>query len=315
MTAPASPGGSRAFGRYELIAEIAKGQLGPLWVAHAGAELVAIRRVRSGPPITREQVDQLSEAAWWALEVPHDQIASAMDVVMADGELALVYRYVPGEPLRSVLRLSSFRRKPLAVGVALRIGRDLLSGLSGAYEQAAPMSRGSSLASGSLSPDSVLVSSEGSSLLLDIGVAAVAASLPAVSHHPEVAAYSAPESLEGAPADALTDVFVFGILLWEMMSGKRLFVGSSYAAVSEKLKITAIPRLDASKPVGADEIPVAVADIVARALERERSLRFQSIPELCEAIDNLGPEALAPREQVARVLEDLAGNTLGTKPQ
>src|SRR5688572_22780397 len=100
MSVAQGPGDLRILGRYELLLELAKGQLGPLWVARAGQDLSAIRRVRTAPPMTRADVDALSEAAWWALDLKHENIGEMLDVVMTENELGIVYRYVPGEPLR-----------------------------------------------------------------------------------------------------------------------------------------------------------------------------------------------------------------------
>src|SRR5688500_9596661 len=127
------PEAPRTHGRYELVVEVAKGQLGALWLAHVGAELFAIRRVPTGAPIERADVDRMSEAAWWSLDVRHENVAAVLDVVMTDGELGVVTRYVPGELLRSLLRLSSFKRKPVASPIAMRIAADILGGLGAAH--------------------------------------------------------------------------------------------------------------------------------------------------------------------------------------
>jgi hypothetical protein len=109
-------------GRYELIQELAKSQIGPLWVAHVpgNEELVAIRRVSTSSPVTPDEKDALCEGAWWTLELQHPTIAQGKDVVMSDSELGIVTEYAEGEVLRSLLRLSSFKRKPIPMPAALR---------------------------------------------------------------------------------------------------------------------------------------------------------------------------------------------------
>src|SRR5262245_8587534 len=174
MGGPTATGG-KTLGRYELICEVAKGQLGPLWAARQGgnenAPVVLIRRVSTAAPTTPDEIDSLSEGAWWMLEIQEAGIAKGVDVVKTEGELGVVTEYSEGEVLRSLLRLASFKRKPIPVGVALRIGLDVLEALDQANAQAQPTSNGqTSFSSGGLIPDSVLVGRDGHSRLLDVGI-------------------------------------------------------------------------------------------------------------------------------------------------
>ena len=113
-------GPGRTLGRYELISEVSKGQFGPLWIGHipetSPPELSLVRRISTKPPVTADEKDALSEGAWWGLEVTHENIARAADVVLADDSIGIVYEYQEGELLRALQRLASFKRK--AVGAA-----------------------------------------------------------------------------------------------------------------------------------------------------------------------------------------------------
>src|SRR5436190_11232203 len=106
------PGGALALGRYELRVELAKSQLGSLWVARAPAESaapwVAVRRIRTGPPLSSEDAKRLSEAASQSLPIRHTAVSSVLDLVETEQELAIVSEYAEGEPIRSVIRLPSF---------------------------------------------------------------------------------------------------------------------------------------------------------------------------------------------------------------
>ncbi|MEB2323499.1 MAG: hypothetical protein OZ921_13390, partial [Sorangiineae bacterium] len=116
-------------GRYELVLEITKSQLGALWAARSGDTLACVRRIpRSG--LTEAVIGRLSEAGFWAMEQAHPHLARVTDVVATDGELGVVHEHVEGETLRSLLRLASFKRKPLPARLALRIGADLLEAVA-----------------------------------------------------------------------------------------------------------------------------------------------------------------------------------------
>ena len=307
-------GGSRELGKYRLVNELAKSQLGALWTGVSGDEdrerkLVLARRFDTGLLAGPDQVDQLSEAAWWAMELTQPHIARTINVVKTESELGMVYEFSDGEVLRSLLRLASFKRKPFPVAVALRVALDLLDAVASAREQAAEDHI--ELACGGLTPDSVLVGTDGTTRLLDVGAAGVVCCAERVLRNPEMAAYAAPEHFEG-PSQAQADVFTAGVLIHEMLTGKRLFVGSNFAAVSERVKEAKATRLDASKPVGGEPIPEALADVVARAIQQNASERFANCREMAQALEAL-PGSPADREQVGEFVEALDGNALATR--
>ena len=311
-------GGSRELGKYKLVNELAKSQLGALWAGIGGdapegeeATLVLVRRFDTRVIESPDQVDNLSEAAWWAMEHSHDQIARTLDVVKTENELGMVYAYNEGEVLRALLRLATFKRKPFPVPVALRIALDVLEALATVRAQATEDHI--ELSCGGLSPDSVLVGTDGTARLLDVGAAGVLCSADRVLRNPEMTAYAAPEQLEEpARAGPRADVFTGGVLIWEMLLGKRLFVGSNYAAVSAKVKEAKVSRLDAAKPVGSDPIPKNMAALVARALKPDPAERFGDCRELIAAIEALSIEP-AERKAVGEMVDALDGNALATR--
>src|SRR5688500_12397821 len=130
MAQGSGPGGALAFGRYELRVELARSQLGSLWVAKppdadSGPALVCVGLLRAGRRLGAGDAQRLTEAAWASLPVRHASVLSVLDVVVTEDELGVVSEYVESEPVRSVLRLPSFRRKPLSSGLALLIAGDI----------------------------------------------------------------------------------------------------------------------------------------------------------------------------------------------
>ncbi|MBK7579977.1 MAG: protein kinase [Myxococcales bacterium] len=308
--------GAKTLGRYELISEVAKGQLGPLWAAHPTGEdktPVLVRRVSTTAPTTPDEIDSLCEGAWWMLELSDPGLARGIDVVKTEGELGVVMEYAEGEVLRSLLRLASFKRRPIPVGVAVRVSLDVLEAIQSASNAAQPHSNGQSgFVAGGIVPDSVLVGRDGRARLLDIGVLGPASRVGTIARHPEMASYAAPEVLEDATkSDLRANLYGVGVMLWEMLSGKRMFVGSTHQAVVDKVKAGGIQRLDAQKPVGGDAISTSIADIVAKAIEVSADARYASPKELTEAL--LAAGEVATHEQVSALVEDFAGNTLAAR--
>ncbi|HMR11158.1 MAG TPA: protein kinase, partial [Polyangiaceae bacterium] len=308
---------SRTLGRYELISELAKGQLGSVWSAKAtdndgNVKLAMIRRVPTSAPVTKDEIDLLSEGAWWALELVHDNVAHTTDVVMVDGELGVAMTYVEGEVLRSLLRLASFKRKAIPVSVGARIALDALDAIQLLSADAPPASgSGRSLGFGGLVPDSVLVGSDGITRVMDAGVSAAASHIGPLNRHPEMTAYAAPEQLAGEALDERASVYAVGAMLWEMLAGKRLYVGSTQSAVAEKVKAGGAARLDAQKPVGGDTISEKVADVIEKALSVKRDDRYESAQAFVDALREAAD--VADHETVGKFVEELAGNTLSTR--
>ncbi len=302
--------GAKTLGRYELISEVAKGQLGPLWAAKAAGDdpsAVLMRRVSTGAPTTPDEIDSLCEGAWWMLELAEGGLARGIDVVKTEGELGVVMEYAEGEVLRSLLRLASFKRRPIPVNIGLRIACDLLT----SFDRAAAAG-GPAFVPGGVVPDSVLVGRDGRTRLLDVGILGPASRIGPIARHPEIASYAAPEQLEDATkTDLRSNLYAVGVMLWEMLAGKRLFVGSTHQAVSEKVKAGGILRLDSSKPVGGDAVSSAVADLVAKALETSADARYAGPKELIDAIEATGEAGT--HEQVARIVDEFAGNTLAAR--
>jgi serine/threonine-protein kinase len=250
---------------------------------------------------------RLLEAAWQAMEVRDDRIISVTDVVASDGELSIVSDYVEGLALRSISGLASVRRKPIPVSVALRFIADLTDGVVALHRAMAELGDEAVPLFGGLSVDSVLVGADGRTSLLDVAVAGAASSVESLGGSPERVAYAAPEQVgAGGPVDARTDVFSLGALAWEMLSSRRLFVGSDKGVV-QKVLAAKIPRLDDATRKGDFEIPKPVAAAVMKALAREPGERFQSVEAFRAALSGFTP---APPSDAADYVATIADGAL-----
>lgn len=304
---------SRSVGRYDLVVEVAKSQIGPLWAATVpGAEGLEPRLVRCfalGPNASVRDVEALGDVGRWSNGFAAEQAVDTLDVVDAGRDLALVTSYVPGETLRSLLRLANFKREPIAARIALALTRDVCKGLSAAEARAKATAREPEFLWGGLLPDSILIGTDGSARVLDLGVASMWRRVSSEALHPEVVAYSAPERLERRELSANTDVFTLGILLWEMLSGgKRLFPGASERAVVEKLR-----KFSASVPpqLPGDALGDARA-LLGKMLEPDPSARLSDLGQLEQELEALG-DAVAPAREVADFLTSFAAHPLESR--
>lgn len=308
-------GSWRDVGRYRLIVEQAKSPLGPLWVANGSSagdpELVAIRPMATESSLTRADLDLLAEAAWWAVELDHPNILRAIDVVVTEQELATVSEFREGELLRALV--SSAASRPAPSAVTLRVALDILEGLSHVDSTVASHPENTSFAHGGLLPDSVLVGSDGQSRLLDVGTCMVAQRIVTLGEHPDVAAYLSPEQVLHRHAERQSVVFSVGVLMWEMLTGRRLFSGPDFDAVVERVTTDSIAPLDGMRPSGQDTVSRAVSDLVTRALARDGMDRFPTSLDMAEAIRSSAGGVLGSHAQVADWVNILCAQSLRSR--
>ncbi len=307
MTSP-STAAAKTLGRYELVTEVTKSPGGSLWVAREapGSPWLLARRLTAEGGIKQADLELLLDAAQWGKTVTHPKVARLVFAAILEGELGLVGDYHEGEPLRSLLRLAAFRTKPVPAPVALRITLDVLDALSHLASSAPAAARGCRYATGGLLPDQVLVGTDGVTRLLEPGVVAAQTVVSKLERVADVAGYRAPEQLVRlGHFEPSVDVFAVGVMLWEMVTGKRLFAGASYDVVVKRVSSEPIMRLDNVRPQGGEVIPQAVADLVFRALDRNPSSRFATATDMASAIQSSAREIATAQQVTDFVVEVL----------
>jgi TolB-like protein/predicted Ser/Thr protein kinase len=251
-------------GPYEVIALIGAGGMGEVYKAHDTrlGRTVAVKRLLSDTQRFRDEARAIA-----ALNHPH--ICQVYDV----GPDYLVLEYIEGAPLAG----------PLSRERALTLGVQIASALEAAH------ARG--VLHRDLKPANILVTPTGQAKLLDFGLAKLDA------HDADVtrtlvgtvlgtAAYMSPEQARGSSVDERSDIFSFGTVMYELVSGHRAFGGATAAEVISSILRDEPPRLDSD---------AAVEGIVQRCLEKDPSRRFQSVAELLTALRaEIGTQAAAP---------------------
>src|SRR5271163_528374 len=243
-------------GPYEILAPIGAGGMGEVWKAtdtRLGRK-VAIK-VLNGAHSERFEQEARAIAA-----LNHPHICTLHDV----GPDYLVMEYVDGAALSG----------PLPVEEALRLALQIVAALEAAHAKG--------ITHRDLKPANILVTKEGVKLL-DFGLAKVSVAKEASVTPTQTlagtilgtAAYMSPEQAEGKPADARSDIFSFGAVLYEMLSGRRAFEGESAISTMAAVLHKEPRRLEA---------PPALERVVMRCLEKQAARRFQSMAELREAL-------------------------------
>ena len=296
-------------GRYQPISELAKSPIGGLVMALDVPEcrVVALRSLPIEGKVAPEVSGLLLEAGRWVKGLDDPAVMMPLDVGTQEGLLHAAFLYSLAEPLRGVLRLSSFKGSPMPVGVALRIAYDIVLAARAVEACGASPALGESLCGG-LIPDSVLVGQDGRTRLCDAGIGSILRRTHEYGQHPDLLAYAAPEQLDGkGQIDGRSDVFTIGVFLWEMLANRRLFSAHDAQAVAEKVRTFEVPPLDTLQRGVAEPTAPAVAAIVKRALQRSPSDRYAGTTALLQALETQTQEFMASAQTVQTAVSALVG--------
>lgn len=305
-----SPEGSppRRIDRYELYDVIASGgmatvHLGRL-VGPAGfGRTVAIKRLHPHLAKEPEFGAMLTDEARVAARIGHANIVPTLDIVASNGELFLVMEYVPGLTLAALMKNAAREGEHVPVPIACAIMAGVLRGLDAAHEARDENSRPLELVHRDVSPQNILVGADGVARLLDFGIAKAVGRLHTTrdGQLKGKVGYMAPEQLGARTVDRRTDIYAASVVLWEALTGERLFDGDDAGAIFGSVLQKKVPA--PSTKVG--DVPTAIDTAVLCGLEREPSRRFARAREMAMAIENGAQLARAPEiaEWVAQMGE------------
>ncbi|HHH11649.1 MAG TPA: serine/threonine protein kinase, partial [Sorangium sp.] len=278
------------YGRYEVIRRLAAGGMATVYLGCSrgpgGFErLVAIKVMHdhiADDPAARAMF--LDEARLCA-RIRHPNVVATLDV--ADDGRFIVMEYVEGSALDGLLRQPSGGGGALPLAVILRIISDVLEGLHCAHELCDAAGAPLRLVHRDVSPQNVLVGIDGVSKVGDFGIAYAASRLASTqgSQLKGKLPYMAPEQLEGGPVDRRVDVYASGCVLWEMVTGERLFRGASEAAIA--CAVLAGPE---HPPSAHRDIPSALDAAIMRALA-PKSQRYDTALAFAQALEQAADEA------------------------
>jgi serine/threonine-protein kinase len=244
-----------------------------------------------------------------ASRVQHPNVVGILDVAAHDGELLLVMDYVRGEALSVLLSECSDRPALPGIPIVASIVVGALHGLHAAHEARDEAGRPMEIVHRDVSPHNILVGADGIARVVDFGIAKAISRLQN-TRDGEIKgklSYLAPEQLRGRPVDRRTDVYAASVVLWEALTGRRLFTGDTAGGI-----VTAVLEEEVAAPstfrVGIDP---ALDALVLRGLSRAPDGRFASALEMAEHLARMVPPA-APSE-VGAWVTDAGGDRLAER--
>ncbi|MCU0701415.1 MAG: serine/threonine protein kinase, partial [Myxococcaceae bacterium] len=297
--------------RYVLSAPLAEGGMATVHLARLIADegfarTVAVKRLHATYARDPHFVRMFLEEARIAARVQHPNIVDTLDVVARDGELFVVMDYIHGESLSGLLMAAQQRKVRIPTRVVVSIVGGLLRGLHAAHEATNEKGEKLELIHRDVSPQNVFVGLDGFARVIDFGVAKALGRMQA-TREGEVKgklSYMAPEQMLAQPIDRRADVFSAAIVLWEALTGQRLFFADD--SVATMGLVMKAPLRPPSQLI--PNLPAALDAVVLKGLERQKETRFQTALEMVTALE----AAVVPAtpQEVSHVVATLAGDLL-----
>ncbi len=313
-TSPHLP--SRVLGRYAMYEQFAAGGMATLHYGRllgpAGfSRTVAIKRLHAHLSEDPDFVAMFLDEARLAARIHHPNVIQTLDVESSEGELFVVLDYVHGDSLSRLLREARRIGEPVTPEIVCAILFGALEGLHAAHEARDPQGDSLELVHRDVSPHNILIGTDGIARVLDFGVAKARgrAQTTRVGQLKGKLSYMAPEQLRGGKVSRRSDVFSAAVVLWEALTGTRLFQGDDEGEVVNRLLTEQIPSPRQYAPGVTRELEA----IVMRGLERDPADRFPTARHMALALEGLA--IIATPIEVGSWVERVAGVALGQRAE
>jgi len=274
--------------RYHVIKKLDTGGMAEIYLGEMHAvegfkKRVVIKRVL--PKLTRNArfIQMFLDEARLSLGLVHANIVQVFDVGRADDTYFIVMEHVDGINLRSLLESLKRQKRHMPIEQAIFLTVETLKGLAYAHDKLDPETgRPLGIVHRDISPPNTLISRQGEVKLVDFGLAKAANQVQDTD--PGVVkgkfSYLAPEAALGKDVDARADLYGVAIVLFEMLTGRRLFLGENDQQTLEQVRQARVPQLAAIR----SEVTSDLEQILLKALAREVEDRYQDAHEFADAL-------------------------------
>ena len=306
------PSIGQRFGRYLLLERIGSGGMAEVFraVAH-GMEgfqrTFVVKRIRTDHGAQPDFLDMFVNEARISALLDHENIVQIYDFGEEAGCYLLTMEYLRGKDLSTVLRKLYARKQLIDPAIVAYVGCKVARGLAYAHGLEAggePLS----IVHRDISPSNIMLLRAGGVKLLDFGIAKTQPKFN-VGETTETGVckgklpYLSPEQVDGQPLDGRSDVFGLGVVLWESLTGRRLFLGRTDFETMQNVLGRPIPPPSALRP----DLPAGLDRVVARALERDRERRYPGARQLADDLETVMQDLGYRSDAIPRLLETLFG--------
>ncbi len=276
--------------RYKVLEKIASGGMAEVFRAEsAGLEgfkkIVAIKRVLPHLSEKKQFIGMFLDEARVSAHLSHSNCVQVFDVGVGDNTYFIVMEYVDGADLKSIIERSKKTGRAIPVEEACLICVRICEGLSYAHTRRDGRGRDLHIVHRDMSPPNVLVTRHGEVKIVDFGLAK--ANVQLEKSEPGIIkgkfSYLSPEAALGEDVDARTDIFAVGIILWEMLANRRLFMGETDLDTVRQVQAAAVPSIRQFNP----NVPPDLEAILARSLARNPPDRYQTAQQLGRDLNDI----------------------------
>jgi tRNA A-37 threonylcarbamoyl transferase component Bud32 len=289
--------GTTIAGRYRIVSQLGRGGMGDVYraedlVLDETVALKFLRRSRLSDPAWRERFVREVQSA---RRITHPNICRVHDIHLdrEHNDAFISMAFIDGEDLGTLIR----RIGRLPLETAIRIARQICVGLAAAHAHG--------ILHRDLKPANIMIDGRGEVRITDFGLAATREQIGATEIAAGTPAYMAPELFAGTDVSVRSDIYALGLVLYELLSGRRAFSGESLTELARAHQRSAATPLDTI----ASNVPAAVADIVTRCLAKAPQQRPASAIEVAAALPGSDPLSLAQAAGVTLAPEHVAGAT------
>lgn len=265
--------------RYHILSPIAAGGMAEVYRGEsAGIEgfrkKVAIKRVLPKLSANHEFIDMFLDEARLCAYLNHSKCVQVFDIGQGGGSHFIVMEFVDGADLKQVMDHLGEKKQSLPVEVSCLIALQICEGLAYAHAACDHAGEPLNIVHRDVSPQNVLITRYGEIKLVDFGLARASSHL--TEEDEDIVkgkfGYLAPEIAGGHGVDHRVDIFATGILLWEMLAGRRLFRGTTDLETFKQVRAAKVPDLRRER----DDVSDAVMAVVLKALAKDRDSRYQT---------------------------------------
>lgn len=244
-----------------------------------------------------------------ATRIRHPNVVHVRDVDMVGEDLVIIMEYIEGLPLSGILKALRARKSKMSLPAIVRVMIEVLHGLHAAHELTSEDGLPMDIVHRDISPHNVIVGADGVARVTDFGIATSVGRLAQTRTGGGVRGklqYLAPEQIHRKKPDRRVDVWAAGLVLWECLTGRRLFSGGTEAeTIADTLRAPIRPPSTLRS-----DVPLGLDDICLRALERDPARRYASAAEFAEALERESEIAVGSADEVSALVLQLDGDVI-----
>ena len=313
QSAPETLGNVYPLGRYIVLAELGRGGMAEVYLALSRGpngfnKLVVLKLLRTHLAEDNEFLRMFLDEARLAARLNHANIVQTYEVGVEGGRHCIVMEYLEGRTYAEVE--AATRPEPIALSLGVRVLADTLAALHHAHELCDVDGRPLGLVHRDVSPHNILVTYDGQVKLLDFGIAKAAddGARTKTGVFKGKLRYTAPERFAGEDSDRRSDIFSVGVMLWQLLTRRRLWSGLNELAVMQHLASRA--PIASPRSVNPD-VPERLDEICIQALAASPADRFATAAEMQDALEEFlaGESVGTTNRALAKFMGDVFGET------